>query len=261
MKKTKALLSVVISVVLLLTLIVPCFAKQSDYDYLINLGFSREMLDNMPKENYTVIREMIADNDVSNVSYEKYYMNETSNARGAISENDLELQISIGEICAKGTDIINLYLVTATWVWAENKPINKLNDDAITINWNAELLNIAVDGFYARDWYKESENGEEIIAREITTPAEAAQGGIGFYTNTENWKKYVGGSVILLLETSVPMYTGNEYSSTINLEYAHDYSAPIIGGIGFTVKVFSVDFDFETMVDTMATFNNIYYST
>lgn len=99
---------------------------------------------------------------------------------------------------------------------------------------------------------------KKIIVRENTTLAESAQGGVGFYTEFDYGNDFVGGSMILLLETSVPMTLGNTYSSTINLGYAHNPAG--INGIGFSVSVVSVNFDLSAFCDTMATSANIYYS-
>ncbi len=259
MKRIKALLSFVISIIFLFVLIVPCFAEQTDYDFLLSCGYSAEFLDTFPEENYSKMRATIGNYDVDVIEVSS---NEKSNmVRGAIAEADLELQLEIAELCQKGTNIINGYLIGATWIWAEGKPINNLNQDAITINWNAELLNIAGDGaFWSQDWYKESASSEEIVFRECTTPAEAAQGGVGFYTELKWGKSFLGGCVLLLLETSIPMYTGTDYSSSINMEYAHDFSLFGIGGAGLGAGPVSVSIDCGPMCDTMAKVATFKYS-
>lgn len=261
-KKSKILLSILLVLLLLVTTTMPCFATQSDYNYLLSCGFTENFLNDLPEINHSRIREMIGNNDVTNTSINTYYLHESSTTtRGAIDPNHLELQMAVSEICESGTNNINLYLVAATWKWEKDKPRNKLNEDAITVNWNADLLNLAITGaFYAQDWYKNSQNGEEIVVRETTICPTSAQGGIGFYTELEQEKSFVGGSMLLLLESSIPMTTGNTYSSTINIEYAHDYSIANLSGLGFTISVVSVNLDFSGFCDTMAAHTNIYYS-
>lgn len=261
MKKIKALSSVIISIVFILTLIVPCFAEQTDYDFLLSCGYSAEFLDKLPEESYGRMRAAISNYDVTVVD-EINYVNENANmARGAIDEADLDLELEAAQLCQKGTNIINGYLVAATWTWAEDKPINNLNQDLITINWNAELLNIAgEDSFYSNDWYRESASGEEIVFRECTVPAKSAQGGVGFYTELKWGKSFLGGGMLLVLETSTPMYVGTSYSSSINMEYAHDFSIGGIGGGGFGVGPVSVSLDCGIMCDVMAEPETIEYS-
>ena len=260
MKKSKIFLSFILTVSLLAVTMMPCFAEQSDYNYLLSCGFTEDFLNKLPENNYSRIRAMIGDSVVTNTSVRTCSMSESSaTARGAIDPDYLELQMVISEICDSGTNNINLYLVAASWEWSKNRPYNKLLEDAITVNWNAELLNLADSGaFYSQDWYRNSQNGEQIVVRENTTLAESAQGGIGFYTKFDYGSNFVGGSMALLLETSVPMTTGNTYSSTINLGYAHNPSG--INGIGFSVYFVSVNFDLSAFCDTMATSANIHYS-
>lgn len=259
MKKIKALSSFIISVVFILTLIIPCFAEQTDYDFLLSCGYSAEFLDKLPKESYSRMRDAIGNYDV--FVFEDDLDEKPNMARGAIDEEHLALDLEVAQLCQKDTNIINGYLVAATWTWAEGKPINNLNQDLISINWNAELLNIAGDGaFYSQDWYKESASGEEIVFRECTTPAASSQGGVGFYTELKWGKSFLGGGMLLILETSQPMYVGSSYSSSINMEYAHDFSIFGAGGAGFGVGPVSVSIDCGIMCDTMAEVETFKYS-
>lgn len=257
MKRAKALTSVILSIVFFTTFIVPCFAEQTDYDFLLNCGYSAEFLDKLPKENYSRMREVIGNCDVTVI--DDYSNEKTNMARGAIAEEDLDLELVVAEICQKDTNIINLYLVTATWAWAEDKPINNLNQDLITINWNAELLNIVAEGgFVSQDWYRESASSEKVVIRDCTTPAASSQGGVGFYTKLEWGKSFLGGNALLLLETSIPMYKGTSHSSSVNMEYGHDFSLFGIAGGGFGIGPVSVSIDGGVMCDIMAepeTFN------
>lgn len=247
-------------------LVTPCFAEQSnkgvstndngslsDYEFLLSCGFSKDVLDNLPEENYIRLREMVGDNEV-----EVVHSTSTSQmARGAIDAKDLKVYMDVALTYVSGTNTVAGCIVTASWVWAENKPINKLNEDGITVNWSSEYFNLA--NFMSQDWYKTTATGEEIVAKEYETPALANQGGIGFYTKPTTWKPFVGGGMLLYLENSIPMYRGDDYSSTINLEYAHDYSVGI-GGFSFGAYDFSIGIDFKSMCDSTARYDVVYFN-
>lgn len=257
MKKTKRFLSILLSVVLMCISVLPCFAEQSDYDFLLSCGYSAEFLDKLPREYHSKLREVISDYDATVIESSDENI---SISRGAIDESDLDLEIEAIELCQTGTNIINGYAVTVSWVWAKDKPVNTSNQDAMTVNWNADLLHLTEDGFYSQDWYKTSSSGEEIINRECTVASSSSQGGVGFYTELEGNYPFVGGAALIVLETAVPMYTGTTYSSSINLEYAHDFSLWGIGGAGFTVGPVGVSLDCGNLCDTMADSKTIRYS-
>jgi len=50
MKKIKSIFCICLIFVLLFSMTVPCFATQSDYDFLLNCGFAEEHLDFLTDE-------------------------------------------------------------------------------------------------------------------------------------------------------------------------------------------------------------------
>lgn len=255
----KSLFCVMLILVLLFATVVPCFATQSDYEFLISKGYSEDMLSGMPDEYLAVLREKIGNSDIQNVSTSTYYMYDDSTANyGTIKESSLKLQLTTAEICGQGTNNIGCFLISASWEWAENKPVMRAKD-AISVNWDASLFNLMSGGFYAQDWYKSNASDEWTISNEYSVSAEATQGGIGHWTDLDEIRLCVGGGMILTIQPNAPMTVGTTYSTSVNMIYAHD-AAPVISQLGFSIKGFSVGIDFSRFCDTMAATTNIGFS-
>lgn len=246
MKKIKSILCICLIFVLLFSMTVPCFATQSDYDFLLNCGFSKEYLDSLTVEILSRMRNGIGNDILVSTEIETIYLSENTNdnmqSRGTISENSLELKISASKICKKDTTTITRVLVLVTWEWYDRKPAVR-KEDAIAVNWNSDIFYFHADSFYSMDLYKYVEDEDWIIHDELSSPKELNQGGLGFFTKLYNdsapLNLYVGGQAIFFLNPSEPIYDGKTHGTGINVNYVHDRSV-LPMSITFTYKSYSI---------------------
>ncbi len=262
MKKNKRLTAVVISVIMVLLSTIPSAAskEQSDnYNFLLAQGYSSSFLDNLTEISMEKMVELIGDGYVSDITVEEStFSPSSSQTRGTINEGSLTIETTTSIICHYNTDDITGILVGANWEWDKNKPLYR-GEDALVFNWDSDLLKFTDDSFFGVDLYKSNLEDEWSIFREYNVLAEIAQGGIGHTTDLKAFSKYVGGTVLFLLEPREnTMRRGTSHSSEISAQYAH---APIpLTGLTFGVYGVSVGLNWNLTCDTMATSSSFRYT-
>ena len=98
----------------------------------------------------------------------------------------------------------------------------------------------------------------EITSNSYSVLSAANQGGIGHYTDLEEWTEFVSGAMIFLLEPTSRMTKGNAYTTSINVEYAHEKSA--LTGLSFSLDDVGVGISWNVSCDTMADTKTFRYS-
>lgn len=244
MKKIKKVSSVVLAVIIILLNIVPTFAIESPDDLLLKYGYSQSFLDSVSPEMITNMLDKINYNEeITNIYSKTVYLYENNiQTRGAIPESSLPLEITAAEICKKDTNIITRVLVAISWDWAGVKPFQRWQD-AITVNWDANLFVFSEDSFLSQDYAKGNEEDEWIIEREYTRASHHAQGGLGFYTQLSASLLRTAGAAIFLLEPKKSMIMGSDEITEINVNYVHDRKFLVPLNIGFTTVGFNVSFN------------------
>lgn len=226
-----------------------CVAIETDYDFLLNHGFSKDFLDSLTDEMLSEMRTSIGNDEVVSINTETVYLSEDTSAnpqaRGTISEDSLELNISATTICKQNTSTITSVLAIVTWEWALNKPFAK-KEDAISVNWNADVFYFYSNSFYSVDLFKSYETAEWNILNEYTSPLELNQGGLGFLTEIASTASpipmYVGGQALFFLNPTEPMYVGNTHGTGINVNYVHNRSI-LPMSISFVYEGFGIEID------------------
>lgn len=96
-----------------------CVAIETDYDFLLNHGFSKDFLDSLTDEMLSEMRTSIGNDEVVSINTETVYLSENTSenlqARGTISEDSLELNIIATTICKQNTSTITRVLAIVTW--------------------------------------------------------------------------------------------------------------------------------------------------
>lgn len=245
--------TILLSINMLFLHSMPLFAveeQMSNYEFLLNQGYPAEHLDNLTESSLQKMVEIIGDGYISDVEVQETVLNESNGvARASINESSMNLQLVTSAVYEYNTNKINGVLVSATWEWVKNKPAYR-GKDGITINWDNNIFSYAEDSFYANDLYKSNVDDDWSVFKEYTKLAIARQGGIGHYANLKALKKYVGGSMLFLLDPCSPMIKGTKYKTTINIEYAH---APVpLTGLSFSAVSFGVGLSWNIACDTMS---------
>ena len=257
----KKIFALTLSVIWMFTLGIYSSAEDnsvSDYQFLINQGYDEDYLDNLSEGAMQRMVELIGDGYVSDIEVTKtVFSSNNSLTRDNINPDNLILEISTGTICQYGTNIITCILVSVTWEWGRWDPLYR-GKDAIAVNWDEDLFIYSEDSFYAEDVYRFFKVNDWTVLNSSDIFSIANQGGIGYYTDLEEWMTYVGGTMIFLLEPTEYMVEGNTYRTSITVEYAHEKSA--LTGLSFSYKNFGIGISWENECDTMADTSTIKFS-
>lgn len=262
MKKIKQLLAIVCVLTLLCLSVFPASAAQeSPYEFLLRCGYSEEVLNMLPEDVLLRIYNEIGDNEVITVKKKVYYLDEggdlsPANPLGTIDTSSLKLTLQVGQVNGDGTDKISGCICLASWEWAESKPKIRVKD-AVAVNWDASIFQLG--SFYAADIGKNSASEEYTTIKEYTSMATSNQGGIGHFTEL-SWKyKYVGGVMMMVLTSSIPMYNGEDYGTSFNLNYAHDRN-PLGLGLSFGCEYLGVSINAGLLTDMLAATDDLRFN-
>lgn len=236
MKRNRKTIATILCIIMLFLCASPSFAfnkSESNYDILLNKGYPTEYLNSLNEDFMGKMVEQIGDNCVLDIDFQTATLTENSSvARGNIDPTDMDLQIVSSPIYQINNKKINGVMVTITWEWAAYKPLYR-GEDLVTANWTYSSFRYDPDTFFAQDYYKSNENDEWTVLNEYTEVAESNDGGLGNFTDLEEFKKYVGGGILFFLEPKFDMYRGNDRGETINVNYVH---APVpLTGLGIDV--------------------------
>lgn len=260
--KTKKIFSFILCIIVLTMFSVPSFAsteedENDNYNILLEKGLSESFLNNKTDAYLQKMVEMIGDNDVGNVETSVGRMSDLGiSTLGTISTDNMTILIEAVEIYKKNTDEIDNVLVGVSWEWAKNKPLYT-GKDAVSVNWNYNVFTYS-DGFYAQDLYKDNASDDWTIYKEYSSPAEAAQGGIGHWTDLKSSEKYVGGAMLFVLLPASQMYKGSNNSTAISVKYVHAKS--LLTGLSIDVVGFGVGINTVLLYDSLSKTCTVRYS-
>lgn len=253
MKKSKSVLAVVFSIAIICASVLPIYAaSQSPYEFLRNCGYSEKILNSMSAEMLEEMRNTIGDYEVVEVNESVYYLDEGGaiNTLGTISPSLLKITVETSKIKQSGTNRITICLFSATWEWASKKPAIK-REDAVSVNWDSSIF--YQDGFFAQDYGRNSASGNNTIITEYGNPAKSNQGGIGHFTRLSSGYDYIGGSLLLFLYPTQPMYDASnlEEKTSIHFNYVHDRN--LIGkGVSFSLAGLGISIDGNVLTDSIS---------
>ncbi len=172
----------------------------------------------------------------------------------------MALEITAAEICKLNTTIITRILISVSWDWEGTKPFQR-KQDAITVNWDANLFSYYADCFVSQDFGKTEETDEWTVEQVYDRPAKLLQGGLGFYTQMSALYIRTAGAALFFLQPKDTMLSGNSKVTDINVNYVHDRSMIFPLSIGFKAAGLQVDFDISgSSYDEAADAANFKYS-
>lgn len=256
----KSFFSLVLCISLLVVSVIPAFAaveEKSNYNFLLEQGFSESFLNKQTDEYLQKMVDFIGDNEIGDIETTVTRLYDSDIATfGSINSSSLSLEIVSSAICKSGSNKIESILVSVEWEWAANKPAYR-GKDAIAINWNSSVFAYA-NGFYGQDVYKSNAGDDWTIFKEYDTLAKSNQGGIGHWTDLKAVKKYVGGGMLFVLTPTSTMYKGSNYTTTINVEYAH--SPVALSGLSISAAGVGIGLSWNLTCDTLAATNVFRFS-
>lgn len=251
--KLKKICSIVLCIIVLSMFSVPSFAIVEDvgndnYNILLEKGLSESFLNNKTDDYLQKMVDMIGDDDIGNVETSVGRMSDlgVSTLGSSIPTDQMTFQITTLEIYKSNSDQLGSVLVGVSWEWAKNKPLYT-GQDAVSVDWDNTVFTYSSE-FFAQDLYKDNASADWTVFKEYSTPAKAAQGGIGHWTNLKSFEKYVGGAMLFVLLPASQMFKGSTKSTVIDANYVHakspitNLSISIIGfgiGIGINPEILS----------------------
>ena len=261
MKRNRKTIATILCIIMLFLSASPSFAineSESNYKFLLNQGYPAEYLNSLSGEFMQKMVDQIGDNYVSDIDFQTVTVNKNSGvARGNIDISELSFQIVSSPIYQINNKKINGVMITITWEWAAYKPLYR-GEDLVTANWTYSSFRYKPDTFFAQDYYKSNANDDWTVLHEYTEDAESNDGGVGNFTDLEEFKKYVGGGMMFLLEPKFDMYRGDDRGETINANYVH---APFpLTGLGIDVLDFGVSASWILPCDTRGKACEVVYS-
>ncbi len=250
MKNIKSFACICLSIVLLFVINFPCFAIQSDYDYLINCGFDEDYLDSLSSDLRYHMRKLIDNNVVTSIDYKKSSFDldkdDNDTTRAALKEDDFIMDIVCSNICSSGSNVVNGVLVGISWEWLDSEPVIR-QTDSITVNWDSTLFDFVSDSFLSQDMYRFTYSPQEwIVGEEYTRASESMQGSIGYYTSlfgdTPTHSVSNKGATIFILQPRSKIVVGKDYNTSINVNYVHNANL-LIPSFGFDTSGLTVGVD------------------
>lgn len=219
------------------------FDYDAAYQWAVDVGFSKGFLKNISEES---LRQVYYDNkDAENLEIEEEVSmlpseTDTSTERaGNIGEDAMEFRSSaVKHTTGKNGTVVkvNIYF---TAQWLNGKPINRFND-AIVSNWDSSLWYCDTSTFWGR--VEDVSNGSSATADVVyssTRPAEAEQGGLGWYAPLQNSPLGFTPTVrigYVLYPRNSTMPEGTKYTSSVTATYGHTYYATSLAGISISVS-------------------------
>lgn len=230
----------------------------NNYNLLRNKGFDEEYLDELSENTMQKMIGMIGDGKVSNVEIkETTFSCNNSLMRGNINPDNLTLEMATGIISSDDSNEITSIIVRVSWEWGRWAPLYR-GKDAVAVNWDEDLFAYVEDSFYAEDYYKFFASDEWNVLNSYDVLSASNQGGIGHWTDLEEWQTYVAGCMVFLLEPTERMLKGDTYTTTVNVEYVHEKSA--LTGLSLNIGDYGVGISWNSSCDTMADTSTLKFS-
>lgn len=180
---------------------------------------------------------------------------ETANGtRGTIPSSEMVLTSVPLVICDSTSTYVDSVIIIIDYEWEEGHPIMK-GTDAISANWDHSVFSYVPYSFESTNYEFISGQGWTVDNTNYVLSA-ANQGGLGFdieLPGTSGFSsKGIRGEAAFDLEPAIPMRVNGNYSTNINIQYAHDGNPTIIDGFSFTYDDYGVSIDVGSLTDTAA---------
>lgn len=251
-KKQKMIATFCTTLLLLMFFMIPpktveandTFVSYSDkITYLKEIGTTDAAILSYTDKQVDDLYNTLHEKDVQFSGYTSKIVEVSERSNGERSSNiptsQLELSIGTYDIHSNGKVIGVDVSIGYKWI---KEPITHLTD-ALTFRWDDKVF--YDDGFYAMACCNAS--GLPVVLENISAPAKATAGSIGWYTTLANPRfeladNHYGGAQVLL-RPRTPLNTSAVLHSKMYLEYAHQkIGASISFGLGFSGPSASVSF-------------------
>lgn len=250
-----------ISLILFVSFITAVFAVQgsaqtfqvSQYDYLLNLGFTEEFLSNLPSDRIDALYLELYDQNVivkdtitQSCSFEG--KQEEHSLFGVLQQDHFQCSITAAFVCNSAGRVQNV-IVVSNWNWKSGRPA-VAEQDAARINWDSNFTYMA-GSFYSYDY-----NQYEQVVQHLSSPTSSRQGGLGWYVQA----RYQGsGMSYFKLLPKRPMYNGSNYNTTLNFQYVHT-TAYFGTTLSFAPEGIGIYIDTSGWSDSISTSCNVSYN-
>ena len=259
MKKGQ-ILSGLFALVFALSLATPAFAQdvfnyEEAYEWAVSVGYPEEYLELISGDPAVLQKIYLELRDVDELevaaSCETLTVNEPALQRGNISSSDLNFWMVAAKASIDG--YISFVHINVAYEWLTT-PLHFL-DDAVAVNWDASLwyYDQGTSGFVA-DMRGGGIGGSAYET--IYNPAQAVQGGIGWYCDLNMaFSDLYGNASFKLYPRDSQLLNGTRYATTISANYAHStYSEE-----SFTIGTDGVSVSFSGARDEVATTETVTY--
>lgn len=256
-----------ICLILCLSLSVPAFAltetNTDKISYLNRSGFPIELLEILRSEDLNELYLGVKNGTILYGGTATQKLSETGSivpyAQGDIDYLNVGITHTFNmDVTEDGTAKIESVGIYVNYEWTNGRPAIA-KTDTIAVNWDASL-------FYATGFSAESaaflEEGGYVEIDSWSNPTELTQGGLGYLAELSyGWgavESHVGYANFDLKPRS-PMYYGNTYNTTVNLQYIH-CDDPGEVTVGFNVGIFSVSGNISGSTESTAVYTDFSYS-
>lgn len=238
----KKLSSLAVSMCMIMSLIVPSFALSSAFNtevaFLQEYGIPSKLLDSA---DYDEIHNWYVYAQSGRLYYEgmttiSLYSDEgDSTILGTIPRADMDMTIATLLFLNKNSSIDFVSFVI-DYKWADGHPSIR-KTDGVTVNWDPSLFYMEPNSFESVDncYF----NGKLFKSFSFEDPTHLDQGGLGYSVklfDTPGTVFSFEGTAQFNLMPRSDLYVykdNNKYSTSINIEYAHD-KTPYVGSINFS---------------------------
>ncbi len=232
--------------------------------YLHEQGLPLSFLDNREDIEISELYDDLYGKEIESFTSETSLMNETSNSNtgimpiGTISSSDMEFTISKIIYSAINTENYQVYYrefhIWVDYLWKNDKPAMAFTD-AITVNWNPDLLTYA--GSFSAKCYKMPDEGDNwVLYDEFESPAESALGAVGLYVDIKSGPYQQKGSMNFNLVPAInPMYNPNSSTpsyNTTSIDALYVHNKTFGGSIGFSFAGFGININYPLIYDSVA---------
>lgn len=229
MKRTKALLSIALSVIMLFSVCVPCFAINSEksekasadvYEKLVSGGFPKEHIAKLSESSLEKIADCIGDYTVTNITCTVSENAETNNRKNS----NIKTDVIIIELRDIENDFYIGYTVCVFWE-ALNKPFFNQND-TVSVTWNTGKFLPETESFYAEDLRFNAADEKWSVYKTYDDFLPNSYTGVykyGYKTNLSNPEDGVGGIIVFKILTELYGEPTSITETNIKVNYDYNY--------------------------------------
>ncbi len=216
--KSKTLITFLLTIIIISTLYIPCFAAEENdsYNKLLSYGVPDYFLDELTDSTL----EKFASSINSEVLKVTHKTDEWPSSPG--DKPKLFIQTVCVEMKDSESGLYSGESVCVYWRWLNNEPLIK-EEDYVKVKWNNDYLTLNADTFYAEDYFKNESDDVWTALNSSTTLADANQGSLGYYCDLKEFQKIVGGSMVFNMLSASPIDSNKDIDNEIQVEYYHKY--------------------------------------